>query len=95
MSELEKKHRANLERLSQENLFRLRELQRDWEQRCRILSERTKQLQSENDTLEQELRHLAESQAQQKIQTEQELRELGQRIEDEELMRLNSRLQVL
>lgn len=47
---MEKKHRMNCERMLTENNYRIKELARDWEARCRNLEERIKaaELEKEN-----------------------------------------------
>lgn len=42
LNELEKKHRSNLDRALNENNFRIRDLVRDWENRCRAIEERSR-----------------------------------------------------
>lgn len=56
LGEMEKKHRSNLDRVLSENNFRVRELVRDWEGRCRGVEERGRVLEGENRILEEELR---------------------------------------
>lgn len=58
--ELEKKHRTNLDKVLNENNFRVRDLVRDWENRCRAVEERGRILENENRLLEEELRTLGE-----------------------------------
>lgn len=58
--ELEKKHRTNLDRVLNENNFRVRDLVRDWENRCRAVEERARVLENENRLLDEELRTLGE-----------------------------------
>lgn len=60
LTELEKKHRSNLDRTLNENNFRVRELVRDWENRCRAIEERARVLENENRILEEELRQMGE-----------------------------------
>ncbi|KAM3133019.1 hypothetical protein pb186bvf_014875 [Paramecium bursaria] len=90
LNELEKKHRANLDRTLNENNFRVRDLVRDWENRCRQVDERSRQLENENRLLEEELRQLQERQVQLKITYDQELRDLGRRVEEEEYQKFHS-----
>ena len=56
LSELEKKHRSALDRVLNENNFRIRDVCRDWESRCRTVEERARLLENENQILEDELR---------------------------------------
>ena len=44
LAELEKKHRANLDRVLGENNFRVRDMNRDWEARCRNVEDRARLL---------------------------------------------------
>lgn len=67
LTELEKKHRTNLDRVLNENNFRVRDLTRDWENRCRAVDERARALENENRILEDELRQLGERQVQLRI----------------------------
>ena len=60
LTELEKKHRTNLDRALNENNFRVRDLVRDWENRCRAIEERARVLENENRLLDDELRALGE-----------------------------------
>lgn len=87
--ELEKKHRTSLDKALSENNFRVRELVRDWEGRCRAVEERGRQLEAENRLLEEELRTLGERQVQLRINYDQELRDLGRRVEEEEYSKFN------
>ncbi|CAK94313.1 unnamed protein product (macronuclear) [Paramecium tetraurelia] len=84
LNELEKKHRTNLDRALNENNFRARDLVRDWENRCRSVEDRSRQLEQENRILEEELRSLQERQIQLQLTYDQELRDLGRRIQEEE-----------
>lgn len=44
---MEKKHKLTAERLLQENNYRVKEMNRDWEARCRALDERAKAMEIE------------------------------------------------
>lgn len=84
IEEMEKKHRSNAEHILYENNYRVKELVRDWENRCRGLEERSRNLELENGDLETELKRIGERSVDMKIRQEEELRELAHRVEDEE-----------
>ena len=84
MEEMEKKHKLNIERSMQENNYRVKELNRDWESRSRALEERLRTMDYEKDGLEDELKRLGEKSVDLKIRHEEELRELSRRVEEEE-----------
>lgn len=90
LTELEKKHQGNVERILSENNFRVRELVRDWENRIQAVSERSRMLDQENKGLEDEFRSLSERFVQLQITYDQELRDLGRRVEEEEYNKFNS-----
>ena len=60
IDEMEKKHRANSEHILYENNYRVKELVRDWENRCRTLEERARSLEMENNDLESDLKRIGE-----------------------------------
>jgi predicted nuclease with TOPRIM domain len=59
----------------------VKEINRDWESRCRALEERTKIFDIEKSKLEDELKRVTERQVDIKIRHEEELRELTRRVE--------------
>ena len=59
-------------------------MNRDWEARCRNVEDRARLLEQENGVLEDELRQLTERQALLRVTYDQELRDLGRRVEEEE-----------
>lgn len=84
LSELEKQHKTNIDRLINENNYRVKEIVRDWEQRCRALEDRSRLLDLETHDLEQELTKISERSADLAIRQGEEVRELARRIEEEE-----------
>lgn len=52
---MEKKHKITLEKLNQDNNYRAKELNRDWESRVRSLEERIRMMEMEGRELESEL----------------------------------------
>lgn len=61
ITEMEKKHAANTDRIVAENQFRVKEMVRDWESRCRLLEERVRIVETEGIELEIELKRVSEN----------------------------------
>lgn len=82
--ELDRKHKANADRVIQEHSLRVKDQSRDWEARFRSLDERMRVLDGQNEELQVELRRVHERSVDLKIRQEQQLRELAHRVEQQE-----------
>ncbi|EAR96924.1 hypothetical protein TTHERM_00194160 (macronuclear) [Tetrahymena thermophila SB210] len=95
INEMEKKHATNTDRILQENNFRVKEMARDWESRCRLLEERVRLVENEGIELETELKKISDKKIEMQIKQEEELRDLASRVEEEEYNKAQSNLSTL
>ncbi|KRX05085.1 hypothetical protein PPERSA_06719 [Pseudocohnilembus persalinus] len=92
LEEMEKKHKLNCEKMLQENNYRVKELARDWEARCRAVEERIKAAEIEKNQQEEELRRIEEKSVDLTIRQEQELDDLTKRVQEEEYQKYQANL---
>ena len=95
LQESERRHRVIIERISEENELRLKELSTNAEDKIRTLEDRNKELLSIRSGLENELKRAVETGAKLKLTQEDQVRELQYKLGEQENLRYTAHLKNL
>ena len=95
LQESEKRHFLMIEKVKEENEFRLREISLESENRIKSLEEHVRELQNLKINIENELKRAVETGAKLKLQHEDQIRELQYKLSEQDNMRYISHLKSL